>query len=63
MVDAAQSLEEVSRQFWALLNPFVAESGTAKGSFANVPTHNKPGDGSPNKALVQKDSLPLDTNP
>ena len=40
MVDQAQTIREVARQLWALLNPLLAHDGTAKGVFANVPRRN-----------------------
>ena len=69
MVDAAWDLKEGSRQFWALSSALAAHNGSAGSKFARVPRHiglevwrllaepiNE------DKALVQKDLLPLVTN-
>ena len=68
MVNAAQSLKEVFRHFWALFNPLVAEDNTAKGKFANVPRHNglkarrrRSEPINEDEALEQKDLSPLRT--
>ena len=69
MINDAPSLREVSRQFWALLKPLIAESKIAS-TFANVDRHNgleacrqlaEPIN--EDKELVHKDMLPLVTNP
>ena len=69
MINDAPSLREVSRQFWALLNPLVADTKVASG-FANVDRHSgleawrqlaEPIN--EDKELVLKDLLPRVTNP
>ena len=39
MINGAPTLKEVSRQFWALLNPLLADSSVSN-SFCNVQRHN-----------------------
>ena len=69
MLKECPSLREVSRQLWALLNPLVAETRVAD-AFANVAKHNgleawrqlaEPVN--EDKKLLQKDLLPLVSNP
>ena len=69
MLNECPSLKEISRQFWALLNPLVVNSNVS-GTFANVERHTgfeawrklvKPIN--EDKDLLQKDILPMITNP
>ena len=69
MLNRAPSLREVSRQLWAMLNPLVKDT-TVADVFANVPRHNgleawrqlsEPV--IEDKELLQKDLLPVVTNP
>ena len=69
MTNDIPNMKELSRQLWAMLNPLVADSRVAD-AFANVPRHNgleawrqlaEPIN--EDKELLQKDLLPLVTNP
>ena len=70
MVDAAGSFTEVSRQFWAMLNPLLSQDADKATMFANVERHHGPEVWRTmaelvveDKALVRRDLFSTVTNP